>query len=133
MRCPDCNKFVSLEPNEPEVESLEITATGEITAEVRFVRVCAGCSIELKEATFEVEDQLPLDVMAKHKGSKHELSIAEKDCVIDESGGGRYTANVFTMELTYSVTCSCQENGAEPLHDGEFTAECKASHMDELV
>jgi hypothetical protein len=53
MRCPDCNKFVSLETQEPEVSDLQVEHnppadkqsehTFTITGSVRIVRVCGEC------------------------------------------------------------------------------------------
>lgn len=53
-RCPDCNKFVSFEEVEPEVNSLEVDSSGYVTAEIRIVNECADCSTELREANLDL-------------------------------------------------------------------------------
>jgi len=55
MRCPDCNKFVSFEENEPEVESIDVDGDRNVTATVRIVNSCGECGQELKEATLDME------------------------------------------------------------------------------
>ena len=73
MRCPDCNKFVSYDEGQVEIESsesaLEVNAptpvqkgavyTAEVTmsvnASLRLVLPCGECGAELKEASFELE------------------------------------------------------------------------------
>ena len=55
MRCPDCNKFVSFDEADPEVNTLGIDEDGQVNAEVRIVNTCADCGTELKEITFEME------------------------------------------------------------------------------
>ena len=55
MRCPDCNKFVSYD--EPEVEVNSINVNGEaVTASVRVALNCADCSTGLKEAEIEADE-----------------------------------------------------------------------------
>ncbi len=56
-RCPDCNKFVSLEEVEPEVNTLEVDEEGIIEADVRIVNACADCGTELKEYTFDFDGE----------------------------------------------------------------------------
>lgn len=67
MRCPDCNKFVSLEFAEPEPEEMDIDydydkrgpdqehVSFTVTVDVRLVRNCAYCGQELKEGTLTLE------------------------------------------------------------------------------
>ncbi len=79
MRCPDCNKFVSLEcGDEPEAE-LEVS-DGVVTGTVRLVRNCAECGTELKEASFDVEVEIPAMVAhaEMHKREAEERAKARK-------------------------------------------------------
>ena len=66
MRCPDCNKFVGLETQEPEEQSEPSVTnnddgTAQVTAEYTIDRNCADCSNLLKQATIELEAQVTLD------------------------------------------------------------------------
>jgi hypothetical protein len=55
MRCPDCNKFVSYDESNPEVEGdPEVTEDGDVTVSVRVVLPCAECGQELKDCTLEL-------------------------------------------------------------------------------
>jgi hypothetical protein len=75
MRCPDCQKFVSLELQDPEVEDgPNVEALGdppalEVSAVVRICRTCGECGQELKEATLEMNQTVrvpqPLAVRQK--------------------------------------------------------------------
>ena len=60
MRCPDCCKFVSLETQDPEVENIEVTTTGEVQIMVRLVRACSECGTELKETQLEATGTVDL-------------------------------------------------------------------------
>ena len=52
-RCPDCNKFVSYDDGDVDVQSEDVES-GEVRVEVRIVKTCAECGTELKEATLEL-------------------------------------------------------------------------------
>lgn len=79
MRCPDCNKFVSIEIAEPELE-LEVS-DGEVTGTVRLVQICAECNTELAEANIEVI--IPFGITHKTEGTK------ERVCHTRRSGSSR--------------------------------------------
>lgn len=117
MRCPDCCKFVGLEMEDPEVTSeLNIDEDGFITGEVRIARSCAECGAELKEATFQVDEQVDLTAerAARHSqqvadGREHELQIEHSDPQpVEERGSGR-ARSYFGASLDYVVTCSCED------------------------
>jgi len=78
MRCPSCNKFASqsIDSNEPEMDIDIDDTTGQITGTVRIVVTAECCGDELKEATLDVDIDFPdADVLKKHQGKKHSLSI----------------------------------------------------------
>lgn len=59
-RCPDCNKFVSLElADEPEVEVVQCEDTGDgkatLTLNVTLTKVCAECGTELQTGQTDVD------------------------------------------------------------------------------
>lgn len=68
MRCGSCEKFVSMDMGDPEVDLNDVEidyaddgkGTGTVSGTVRIVRVCADCSDELKEATLELTHEFPL-------------------------------------------------------------------------
>lgn len=139
MRCDQCNKFVSFEENEPEVDSLDVSDDGTVSASVRIVNSCIDCGQELKEATFEFETDHSAEC-AEHQGDGHELSVEENS--VDRTArsgffkkgifvpaGGRYAKMFYGAELSYSVTCSCGNLSI----DDSFNDDVQASGMDELV
>lgn len=141
MRCPDCQKFVSLEFQDPEVESIEIEGLT-VTAMVRIVRVCAECSQEMKEATLEMSAELDASEFADHwdeeKGEPREgCELTVEECGADqiEEGGGRYKKSYFGAEVSYEVYCECSKSGEKSklVHEGTLSDKVPASAMDELV
>ena len=55
MRCPDCNKFVSMDLGEPEVEGIEVDVDlPGVTANVRIQRSCTECGTVLKTGELEL-------------------------------------------------------------------------------
>lgn len=105
MRCPDCNKFVSLENGEPEEQSLEIAHQDgnkfEVTGEFRLPRTCCDCGQELKEANFIFEFDTELEGVTE--AERQNLSIEVTDIEVNESGGGRYAKNVFSLSATFRI------------------------------
>lgn len=65
-RCPDCNKFVSLElADDPDVQSCEVEAsedgkTGLMRLTVHLIKICAECGTELAEKELELEVNVDL-------------------------------------------------------------------------
>lgn len=145
MRCPSCEKFVSMEMQDPEQENIEIEAdalspeeaaelsaagdssTATVRASYRIVRACADCGEELKEATLEMETEV--EIPAGHTGDDHELEVEETSVDATEKGGGRYAKSYFGAHVYFSVTCTCEHLEVT----GEMSDEIAASHMDELV
>lgn len=61
MRCPDCNKFVSMDNADPEVNQLDAELDGgmiRVTSEVRCSRQCAECGTDLKELNLELDTEI---------------------------------------------------------------------------
>jgi hypothetical protein len=158
MRCPDCNKFVSLEFEDPEVENLQVehippetTDQGVphmflITGSVRLVRNCGECGQELKEATLEIEQEVELgeDVPARdwaEFAKTHDLDDAyvDESPAVDqiEEGGGRYAKSYFGASIHFEVFMHEKTvgKGSDPILIAavEWSDKIAASHMDELV
>jgi hypothetical protein len=138
MRCPDCNKFVGLEMADPEVESIEVSEDGTVTATVHIVRNCAECGTELKSADLEMECEVDV---SGHDGSEeeegeskgkveHELSVEETGIEAIEEGGGRYQKSYFGAKVTFELSCSCDPSWHV---QGEVEDKVAASEMEELV
>lgn len=155
MRCPDCNKFVGLEFQDPEDVNLdmndeELTDDGELALLVsmscRIVRNCSECGQELKEATIEANDEEILvesETLKDHvilivkdgrntydwKDGHGDLALNEESVEPIEEGGGRYAKSFFGAKVGFSITCKC----GGVLHEGDVEDKVAASAMDELV
>lgn len=129
MRCPDCNKFVGLETQDPEVNDLDIDDAGSISGNVRVYRQCADCSTELKETTFDIDASVE-DLPNKcGDDDYHNLTIEETSCDLTESGGGRYKKNMIGFSLSYHVKCEdCSYSVTGIIEDAT-----SASSFDELT
>jgi phage FluMu protein Com len=56
MRCPDCNKFVSYDEPQVEIQSVDIDGEGAtVHVEVTVTLPCTDCNTELKSASIEAE------------------------------------------------------------------------------
>lgn len=139
MRCDQCNLFVAFETPEPESESFEATdnenGTGTLTGQYRVHRDCEQCSQELKEYTFDVEEQFdcPKNCGSEGKaeeGEHHDFTVdGEDNAEITESGGHRYKKNMIGFSVDITVSCSnC--DFCEELHIEDSAA---ASWFEELI
>lgn len=126
-RCPECNKWVSLETKEPEVNSVDIDELT-ISTEVRVVRNCVDCDTEMKSMDFntekEIEDESWLEVHGPNEDGKYpeghgDFKISEGSSSMAESGGGRYAKNMIGYDLTVTVTCKCGTTLDVEIHDEE--------------
>lgn len=151
-RCPDCNKFVSNEETDPEVESVEIEdvsapselddvpndtddADAEITASVRIVNACADCGTELAEA--ELEPTTTITIPGPHRLPGHEISVDETGSsrTSRSEGKGRGMRTFYGATIDVEVSCSC---GKMLAADGkaltaELSDDVQASGMDSLT
>lgn len=134
MRCPDCNKFVSLDTmiEEQQIDMDVSTVTDgkhlEATCTVHVSRNCADCGQELKATDFEVE---LTDVAVEGDPIKPE-DFEEVECQLevseDESGGGRYQKNMigFSGTATFKL-------GERVLATVEVKDSTAASNFEECV
>lgn len=132
-RCGDCNKFVSYDQQDPEVEDLEVSDSGEVTAAVRIVNACDQCGTELRESTLEMSVDLS-ERLAGHLGSDegaHELAAEETSSERTErqEGRGRGARTFYGAKVEFKVTCSCGE--LEEV-TGDLEDDVQASSMDEV-
>jgi uncharacterized Zn finger protein (UPF0148 family) len=132
MRCPTCEKFVSLELQEPESPDVSVEYNGDpdarrsrthglgflgrapgfiITGSIRIVRTCAECGEELKEATLDIDQEVEVgeDLTAAEKTEAATVTTYDDAEVEDESvesieeGGGRYKKSYFGAEVTFVI------------------------------
>lgn len=130
-RCNDCNRFVPLEELDPEVNDLEVSVDGLVSASVRIVNACADCGTELREAALDLEADLAVE-LAGHLGGdvQHKLSVEELAAERTDrtEGKGHGTRTYYGARVEFKVTCSCDPAfGAA----GDFDDEVQASAMDE--
>lgn len=141
MRCPDCNKFVSMENGDPEVNSLEATWQGNgvinVTADLELFRNCADCGTQLKSAQPSIETDLDLAeqeawralpedkrarILAALEADSAIVNVDNGDPSVDESGGGRYAKNMITVTLPITIKIEAGE-----LDRVEFSADLSES------
>jgi len=121
---------------DPEVNDLSLDDEADpksVTAEVRIVRNSACCGDEMKEYTFNTEEALPDEMVAKIakiKAADPEATfeVEEGSIEILEEGGHRYKKSYYGYQLSANVS-----------HDGtvlgsvDLTDKIDASSMDELA
>lgn len=71
-----------------------------------------------------------VNVLRPHVGDGHELSVEAEPGDVDESGGGRYSANTITVSADYKISCSC---GVDDITEGTIGAELTAGSFEEQV
>lgn len=157
-RCPDCNKFVSVEQADPESNDPSIEVTGVVDKpeplseldklhnlikpkpqgkveeftlidEIHLLLLCAECDTELSEATIDVEEELEFT----HSSTDCTGDIELDDPVVESSdryeGKGRYAKHFYGADIEYSV--SCPKCGVIQTHN--VHVEEQASYFDSLV
>lgn len=145
MRCPNCQKFVSMENGEPQVSSVEASLSGDsinITAEAEHTRNCADCGTELKSLGISFEGNVSLSDFEKPSEmtdadfekwksglKKAECEIDEDGSDSDESGGGRYAKNMIGVVVDYTLKVTSKKITVEK--SGQLREENPASAYDE--
>jgi len=135
MRCNDCNKFVSFDSDvEPEI-SVDVSGTI-VSGDARIVNNCADCGTELKECSFDINEEIPGADAHECDG---ELSVevegaGRTDRMEDKTRTGkpikhsRYMKHLYGAEATFKVVCDkCEFEAEIPWSD-----ETPGSAMDEL-
>ena len=111
-RCPDCNKFVSIEMADPEwIQEPEIAMDTEIpdtvTGELRLVQTCAECGEELTEAALEVEENFELSHNPDCEAKSDEPLELSYDASNNDrmEGKGRSAKHFYGADITITLTC----------------------------
>lgn len=146
MRCPDCNKFVSYEEPEAELNSVDLNDSS-LHASVRVILKCAECSQELKDAEIETDTDIEHDCKKKlaveHKEksgdplfeieSDGEPQGTDRTQTTDRHGrqirNSRYMRRYYGFTLETEVKCLCCEEKFIVTLEGEE----QASGFNELV
>ena len=123
--------------NDPEINSEDFDpVSGDIALDLRITNNCGECSQELKEASFQFEGQVPEEIVKAHQHGDggDELSMElDVDRSERSEGKGRWTKTFYGVEILVTVSCGCQDKGDDPLWQTNFSEDCQASNMDELV
>jgi hypothetical protein len=138
MRCPDCNKFVSFDQQDPEVDAA--VGNSEITGSVRLVLACAECGGELKEANIDFSADIDhtcegkdvsteeLDFEIVSEMSENTDRYEDKDRKGRKIKSYRYMKHYYGAELTFEVKCL----GCEEEFEVTASVEEQASGFEEL-
>jgi hypothetical protein len=145
MRCPDCNKFVSMDTSDPEVGNLEFDiGSMMVMAQVRIERTCSDCGTGLKEANLELswsaegEDATKLEEHLKahktyadtHDGQEPgQLDVEEDGADLIEEGGVRYKKSYYGAEVQFTISCTCDK---EFELSNTMSEKVSASEMEEI-
>lgn len=143
MRCENCSKFVSFDTEvEPEIEDEQIGGSCDngyfYTASIRRVLQCADCGTDLKDTTFEIEQEVNVEAKCeKCEDGNHEFSMdsavepTERTQTTDRNGkpikSSRYMKHFYGV--SGSVTGTCDHCDIEV--NFTFEDESQASSFDE--
>lgn len=114
-RCPDCNKFVGNEQQEPEL-NIEVSGTVEkndgggygpvnITGDCRLSLACSDCGTELSEYSADIDFDVD---MAHNPQLDHDVTLENEEAnSTDRYGKGRRAAHFYGAEITGTLKCTC--------------------------
>ena len=102
MRCEQCNKFVSYDEPECEVNSVDLSGDM-VTASVTVNLNCAECSQQLKTAEIEAENQVEHECLPEDKrpeGQKGDESYVEGEdqYEVEDEGDAEGTSRTETKD-----------------------------------
>lgn len=134
MRCPDCNRFVSLDSEvEPEVD-VDINEEGQVTGTARMVNACGECGGELTEYTFDLDEEADdatahMESFPEDQRGKHKFTCEGSASRMDSFGKGSRPAHFYGVSVDILVKCECGK------HESTVTIEdqVQASDMDSLT
>lgn len=130
-RCPDCNKFVSYEEAEPEVEGVEVE-DGIITAQVRIVNTCGECGTELTEFTFDLEIDLNLDEVIKEGDVLYSVDVNTAERNSRTEGKGQRSPMFYGADVEFEVILG-PAGGEKRSTIVKWSDDVQASEMESLV
>jgi len=155
-RCPDCNKFVSIDSEQDPEVNLDASETG-VTGDVQIANACADCGTELRTATLDVnvdaenlqnEDGVTLATWyeglteAAKETAQFEVEETETERTSRSEGKGRSTHTFYGATVQFDVTVTFEVPVADTDSDdveekrmifsGTFSDDVQASSMDEV-
>jgi hypothetical protein len=153
-RCPDCNKFVSLDSSQDPEVTVDVDETGEVTCAFQIANACEQCGTEMYTAEFDtsvnadaivrVEDSMTLADWLKRcqefkaTGAMAEDEDDEIDLEVDEGdlertsrteGKGRGTRTFYGARVGFTVKVTFR--GATSEFEGSVEDDIQASSMDQ--
>lgn len=143
MRCEQCCKFTSLDTQEPEVNSVDVSGTT-VTVDARSVRNCADCGTEMKALDINEDFELELDkfegfaelgekkqeqLREAWEAGSIEIEVEDDGGETNESGGSRYKKNILTTTINFTAKFSWE--GLDFKFTGAVNSEHAASEYEE--
>lgn len=121
MRCPDCNKFVSYDEPEVEIQSEDIDDDGYVSAEIQVSLPCAECGTVLKEAYLEFNENYTCpecDNTEELELVNFDASATDRYEDTDRHGkkikNPRYMKHYYGADLTIELKCpKCKHEWTE--------------------
>jgi len=141
VRCPNCEKFASLETEEePEIISDDTDGDADngytLNGEVRIVRTCVDCREELKEAILEFEIECPKNFDPDTWDYELEAHPTERVQSTNKKGRpikkARYQKSFYGAEITAVFNRHGADKDEEPPTQS-VTVEEQASYFEDLV
>lgn len=153
MICPGCNKFPAFEAEVPDGAEIDIDGT-QVTGNVRLVLTSQCCSEEMKEYSFEIDQDVSTEVLDAIKAAggtvpddnidedKLEVEVEctsadPEDRYENKDRYGKPIKSARYMKHMYGVRANFEIKGT---YDGtafscdvEWFDECASSEMEELV
>lgn len=157
-RCPDCNKFVSLDSSQDPEVTVDVDETGEVSCAFQIANVCEQCSTEMYTAEFDTsvdataitrsEDSKSLAEFLSECKKKAEEILADPDADHDEDlevdlevdegdlertdrfeGKGRGQRHFYGARVGFTVKATFRGVTAE--FEGSVEDDIQASSMDQ--
>lgn len=130
-RCTSTSKFASVEMGEPEDQGISVDNAGNVTGDVRCTIVCAECSEEFAESTFNIDE-----TVTAHEEEGHSLMCdvtleASDDYSGDSKTPYRYRKHMYGFDATIVVTCT--KEGCDYSEEVSVSDSLQASAYDSLV
>ncbi len=153
-RCPDCNKFVSLDSSQDPECTLDVDESGNVSGSVQITNSCEQCGTEMFTAEFDVsldasdltrseDDKTLADWLKRCQEFKATGALAEDedddiDIEVDEGdterttrteGKGRGLKTFYGARVGFTVKVTFR--GATSEFEGTFEDDIQASSMDQ--
>lgn len=117
-----------MEPQDPEISSLEVDSDGVVTADARLVLACADCGTEMKEYNFSLQGDVSDEMKERidnSDGNECEVEEGSSEFTDEYKYKGkkpikegtkvpfRFMTHMYGVTLNATVTCGDQEETIE--------------------